>query len=244
MKNNQISNDLKSYFESNFRLFIEKHYPEGSSLLNNAISYALRGEGKRVRPLLTLLVNYALGGNKESALPAAFAVEMMHTYSLVHDDMPILDNDDLRRGRKTVHVVFDQPTALLAGNSILTDLFSVISKPTGSLSSEQKNLMIAELVEASGSKGMANGQILDLYWAQKQGYTKTDLDEIHLNKTGKLLGCSCALGALSVSSDFKTKESFQRFGELIGLSFQIIDDLLDVSTETGKSAGKDENRAS
>lgn len=244
MKNDQVLNDFKNFFDQKFQAFIEESYPEGSGVLNDAINYALRGNGKRVRPLLVFLVNHALGGKKEEALAPAIAVEMVHTYSLVHDDMPILDDDDLRRGRKTTHVVFDEPTALLVGNSILTDAFSLVSgdRFPSTLNSEQKNLMILDLAKSSGSSGMVLGQMLDLYWTQKLGFAKEDLDKIHLNKTGKLLGCSCALGALSFNVDSSTKDIMKNFGEILGLSFQIIDDILDLSTETGKSLGKDQEQ--
>lgn len=242
MLQEKIISDLKVYFEENFASFIDKNYPKGS-VLNDGIRYALEGKGKRVRPLLVLLVNHALGGKKQEALSAAIALEMMHTYSLVHDDMPVLDDDDLRRGRKTVHVVFDEPTALLVGNSLLTDAFRVLTEGgfgiKNYLSDEQKVRMVQELSQASGSQGMVLGQALDVYWTKKNDFTNEDLDKIHLNKTGKLLGGACALGALSYTSNLDLVSKLRRSGELLGLSFQIIDDLLDESHETGKSLGKD-----
>ena len=168
---------------------------------------------------------------------------MVHTYSLVHDDMPVLDDDSLRRGRKTVHVVYDEPTALLAGNALLTDSFSVLTDSGNLLSETQRSKMVLELSKASGSHGMLEGQMLDMYWTAKADYTKLDLDRIHLNKTGKLLGATCALGALSAES-FSEEEvkTFQKIGELVGHSFQIIDDLLDESESSGKSSGKDKEQ--
>ena len=228
-----------SFFEERFTKHLQTHYSLGSHL-DGPIHYALNGKGKRVRPLLAFLVNDCLGGDKEAALFPAMAVEMIHTYSLVHDDMPILDDDAYRRGRKTVHVVYDEETALLTGNAILTDSFSLLSSENSFLSQDQKIKMISELSLAAGSKGMLIGQMLDLFWTKKQGFTELDLNTIHLNKTGKLLGTSCALGALSSNNaSVTTVQNFKKIGELIGLSFQIIDDLLDESSLTGKSSGKD-----
>ena len=233
--------NLKHYFESKLREFAEKEYPK-SSRLSEAISYALCGQGKRVRPLLVLMMCEALGSTKEQAIEAAIALEMIHNYSLVHDDMPLLDNDSLRRGRKTVHVVYDEQTALLVGNSLLTDAFFLLTK-SKNLSSLQKEQMIQELSLASGSKGMLLGQSLDLYWTSRNDYTKEDLDHIHLKKTGALLGCACALGSIAAGiADKSFLDSCKKLGELIGKSFQIMDDLLDESDKTGKSSGKDKEQ--
>lgn len=228
-----------NYFEKEFLSFIRQNYG-GASRLHEAATYALSGKGKRVRPLLVFFVNQALGGKQEQALAPAIALEMIHTYSLVHDDMPVMDDDDYRRGRKTVHVVFDEATALLTGNALLTDAFMLLSSDNENLNAKQRCLMISSLASCVGSSGMLHGQMLDVFWTKKQDYTEKNLEEIHLNKTGKLLGAACALGALSVpSTSRKIVETYRRVGELIGLSFQIIDDLLDTSSQTGKTAGKD-----
>ncbi len=233
--------NLQQYFESKLTEFQEREYPKNSRL-SEAISYALCGQGKRVRPLLVLMMCEALGGKKEQAIEAAIALEMIHTYSLVHDDMPLLDNDSLRRGRKTVHVVYDEQTALLVGNSLLTDAFFLLTK-SENLSSLQKEKMVGELSLASGSKGMLLGQSLDLYWTARNNYTKEDLDRIHLKKTGALLGCACALGAIAAGVlDQSFLGSCKKLGELVGQSFQITDDLLDESDKTGKSSGKDKKQ--
>jgi len=233
--------NLRKYFESKLREFTEKEYPKNSKL-SEAICYALCGQGKRVRPLLVLLMCEALGGKREQAIEAAIALEMIHTYSLVHDDMPLLDNDSLRRGRKTVHIVYDEQTALLVGNSLLTDAFLLLVQ-ADNLSSLQKEKMVKELSLASGSKGMLLGQSLDLYWTARNDYTKEDLDHIHLKKTGALLGCSCVLGSIAAGVlDPIFLESCKKLGELVGQSFQIMDDLLDESQQTGKSSGKDKEQ--
>lgn len=231
--------DALAFFDKHLGEFISERYPQDTAL-NQAIAYALGGGGKRVRPICTILSCEALGGSREQSLSGALAVEMVHAYSLIHDDLPCIDNDALRRGRPTVHIAFGEATALLAGDALLTDSFHVLAESSGSPTADQAKLrQTAELSRAAGSKGMVMGQCLDLYWTDRTGASKDILDMIHLKKTGALLGAACALGAIAGGANMQTQQIFRKFGENIGLAFQILDDLLDDSEGIGKSQGKD-----
>ncbi len=232
--------ELKSQFDHFFQSTIENHYNLGGSL-HPAIQYALQAGGKRVRPLLCMLVTEALKGSVGKALWPALALEMVHTYSLVHDDLPCMDNDDFRRGKPTTHKIYGDATALLVGDALLTDAFQFLVHPDSGLSPEQCLGMVGELSRASGAsqKGMVWGQSQDLYWTGRSGGNINDLNGIHLSKTGALLGASAALGAYCATLDRSVIAGFRQFGMNIGLAFQIIDDLLDESALTGKSQGKD-----
>ena len=221
---------------------VQEHY-QGEDLVSQATRYSLLAGGKRVRPLLCLLTNEALGGKVQQAIAAALAVEFIHTYSLVHDDLPSMDNDDLRRGKPTTHKVYGEAQALLAGDALLTDAFGLIA---GSEAESLDNAvatvaMVRELAAASGSQGMVLGQSLDLYWTARTGAERQHLDQIHMRKTGRLLGCSAALGAIAAGASPAVVQRFRSFGEGLGLAFQIMDDLLDESATTGKSVGKDKD---
>lgn len=214
---------------------IEDLYPSDSDL-HGAAKYALMAGGKRVRPILALLVHRCCGGQLQNVWPAALALEMIHTYSLVHDDLPCMDNDDFRRGKPTAHKVYSEAIALLAGDALLTDAFKVL----GEVKADTEAVLEAmiSLSKACGGQGMVYGQDQDMYWTGKQGYGQEHLYDIHKNKTGKLIAASCCLGSL-LSPHKEFTENFNLFGEKLGLAFQIIDDLLDESTATGKSVGKD-----
>jgi geranylgeranyl pyrophosphate synthase len=219
---------------------VARRYP-GTDGLAVGCRYALEGGGKRVRPLVCLLAAHAAGGQVEAALPAAIALEMVHTYSLVHDDLPCMDDDALRRGRATVHKVYGEATALLVGDALLTDAFHALGDAQ-ELSAGARIALVQELAAAAGGRGMVRGQALDLHWTARSGATAGDLDEVHALKTGRLLGASAAMGALAAGADMATANAFRRFGELVGLAFQIRDDLLDESGGTGKSQGKDRDQ--
>lgn len=205
-----------------------------------ALQYPL-GPGKWVRPFLVYYASKAVGGRGDEALAPALAVELVHTYSLIHDDLPSMDNDEWRRGRATMHVAFDEATAILVGDGLLTDAFDLLADPPAELyqaPAEARLLMIRQLARASGSRGMVRGQFLDLFWEQQKDKNEAPLPEIHIHKTGRLMGAACALGSLAVGC-YEQVETLQRFGEGIGLVFQMVDDCLDELPNTGKSQGKD-----
>ncbi len=209
--------------------------------LADAARYALMAGGKRLRPALVLLCSEACGGKEDTAMPTACAIEMIHTYSLVHDDLPAMDDDDLRRGKATVHKQFDEATAILAGDTLLTGAFEVIAR-NSSLPPERKAAIIALIARAAGARGMAGGQQMDLDAENNATLSLDDLVTLHKSKTGALIAASCAAGAMAAGAPLATVEKLSAFGLTLGLAFQVTDDILDVtaSSETlGKSAGKD-----
>jgi geranylgeranyl diphosphate synthase type II len=210
--------------------------------LHEAMRYAVFGGGKRVRPVLARAACRAAGGDAEEIVEAACALEMVHTYSLIHDDLPALDDDTLRRGRATVHVAFDEALAILAGDALLTGAFEVLARfPEGEAFAARRARACRLVAEAIGSRGMVGGQVedLDATGAAPDGER---LERIHGAKTGALLGAAVELGALLAgAADAKIAE-FARFGRRLGLLFQIADDILDVTgsaASLGKSPGKD-----
>lgn len=209
--------------------------------LAEAIRYALLGPGKRVRPVLLLWSAELCGGaaSAEAAMPAAVAIEMLHTYSLVHDDLPAMDDDDLRRGRATCHVAYDEATAILVGDALLTRAFEVIGR--SGLPADRVVRLIAALGQAAGAGGMIGGQAEDLAHEHAGGDLAT-VDYIHEHKTAALLAVACRMGAIAAGGDAIAEQSFATFGRAVGLAFQIADDLLDEvgqTDELGKQAGKD-----
>ncbi len=211
-----------------------------SSRLHEACRYALAGQGKRIRPLLLLSAAEACGADWRKALIPALSVEFVHTYSLVHDDLPCMDDDDLRRGRPTTHKVFDEATALLAGDALLTDGISLLLQ-TADLDAKAILALVQTLTRAAGGQGMVYGQDLDMHWTGRDGYSAQDLDAIHNHKTGALIAAACEMGGITASASADQLDALKKFGHIIGLTFQIIDDLLDDSTQTGKSQGKDQH---
>jgi geranylgeranyl pyrophosphate synthase len=234
------------------------------ALIVDAMHYALMGGGKRLRPCLALAVADAAGARAHIdtttaltlALPAACALEMVHTYSLVHDDLPAMDDDALRRGRATSHVVFGDGLAILAGDGLLTEAFAVIAEspsralPPGAIEppSARRLRAVAVLASAAGAAGMVGGQAIDLAGAGRvtgrslPPFDAAALEDMHRRKTGALIRASAALGAIAVGADEATLTAVDHYARELGLAFQIVDDLLDVegSPETlGKTAGKD-----
>jgi len=206
--------------------------------LHSAIRWSVFAGGKRLRPALLIATGKMFGADEQKMLNTAAAVEMIHTYSLIHDDLPAMDNDSLRRGRATCHVKFDEATAILAGDCLQVLAFSAIAKDKN-LRDEIKVAVIAELAEAATK--MARGQQLDLE-AEKKRISFAELEEIHKNKTGVMICFSVRAGAMIAEVKSDVLEKLTRYASLLGLLFQITDDLLDVtqSTETlGKTAGKD-----
>ncbi|OYV99746.1 MAG: hypothetical protein B7Z61_14105, partial [Acidobacteria bacterium 37-71-11] len=210
--------------------------------LHEAMRYAVFGGGKRVRPVLARAACRAAGGDPEVALEAASALEMVHTYSLIHDDLPALDDDTLRRGRATVHVAFDEALALLAGDALLTEAFAVLGRfPAGDGFAGRRAEACRMVAEAIGSRGMVGGQVEDLE-ATGGAPDGARLERIHGAKTGALIGAAVELGALLAGADDARRQTFAGFGRRLGLLFQIADDILDVTgtaASLGKSPGKD-----
>ncbi len=217
--------------------------PPGSTRparLHEAMRYALLGGGKRLRPVLTLAVADQLGA-KPDALPAAIALECIHTYSLVHDDLPCMDNDDLRRGRPTTHKQFDEATALLAGDALLTLAFQLVTRHYATTPALAAALT-RELADAAGSERLIGGQMEDLLAEKKADATADELEFIHLNKTAAMLTASLVAGGLCAGATEGQLAALRLAGRHLGLAFQIVDDVLDATADTktlGKTAGKD-----
>jgi geranylgeranyl diphosphate synthase type II len=208
--------------------------------IHRAMRYSLLAGGKRLRPLLCCAASEACGGTIRAALPAACAVEMVHTYSLIHDDLPCMDDDNLRRGKPTSHVVFGEGTAVLAGDALLTEAFALLAtaKPRARYTATD---LITELARAAGSRGLIAGQVADLE-AEGRKPTEPALYFIHAAKTGMLVRASLKLGAMCAGATKAQVASLDRFGFALGLAFQIQDDILDTTQSAkklGKSAGKD-----
>ena len=209
--------------------------------LHEAMRYAAQGGGKRIRPLLVYAAGQ-LGDSKDNAevLDAAtVAIECIHAYSLVHDDLPCMDNDDLRRGRPTVHKAFDEATALLVGDALQTRAFEILANANGDASNRLR--MISALAAASGSRGMAGGQAIDLESVGKK-LDLAGLQQMHAMKTGALLACAVELGGIAVNLNANQLAQLQKYSIALGLAFQIVDDVLDATADSqtlGKTAGKD-----
>ena len=210
--------------------------------LHAAMRYAVLGGGKRVRPLLVYAAGEVTAADAEALDRAALAVEYVHAYSLVHDDLPCMDNDVLRRGKPTVHVAFDEATAMLAGDALQAEAFAVIAD--GALPASQTASLMRELAHAAGTQGMCGGQAIDLSVVGRQ-ITPAELERMHRMKTGALLKAAVLMGALSGQSALLTectREALTHYGDAMGLAFQVVDDILDVEGSTadlGKTAGKD-----
>ena len=209
------------------------------SRLHEAMRYAAQGGGKRIRPLLVYAAS-ALGDAKpEAADAAATAIECIHAYSLVHDDLPCMDDDDLRRGRPTVHKAFDEATALLVGDALQTRAFEILANTN--CASDLKLRMISALAAASGSRGMAGGQAIDLDSVGKK-LDLAGLKQMHAMKTGALLTCAVAMGGIAAHLDPTQMQCLEKYSQALGLAFQIVDDVLDATSDSqtlGKTAGKD-----
>ncbi len=213
---------------------------ENPSTIHRAMRYSVFAGGKRVRPLLAIAASDVIAPDAPGVEIAACSLELIHTYSLIHDDLPALDNDDLRRGRPTCHKVFGDAMAILAGDALLTLAFEVLSKVDAS--ADRRIELVRELSTASGTVGgMIGGQVNDIEGEQRIP-TAALLDSIHRAKTGALLRASVRIGAIYAGASEAQLESLTQFGEHIGLAFQIVDDVLDVeqsSEALGKTAGKD-----
>jgi geranylgeranyl diphosphate synthase type II len=238
--------NLKTYLTSRQKKIdcaLDRYLPKENTrpaTIHKAMRYSLFAGGKRLRPILCLAAAEACGGKIEHALPLACAMECIHTYSLVHDDLPSMDNDDFRRGRATCHEVFGDGIAVLAGDALLTIAFEVVScaRPTRRY---DMPTLLREVAVAAGSRKLIAGQVADLE-AEGKRTTRAELRYIHENKTSAILATSVRLGAMSANAEPKQLSAITRFGRALGLAFQVIDDILDVTQTTeklGKSAGKD-----
>jgi geranylgeranyl diphosphate synthase type II len=214
---------------------------ERPATIHAAMRYSVFAGGKRLRPVLCLAAAEACGGEIPNALAAACAVELMHTYSLVHDDLPAMDDDDLRRGRPTCHKVYGEGMAVLCGDALLTESFAVLARTTPTKRYGTRDY-IAELADTGGSRKLIGGQVMDLE-GEGQKLTKRDLVRIHEAKTAALLTTSLRLGAMTANATPAKLQALTLFGHALGLAFQVIDDILDVTQSTemlGKTAGKDQ----
>ena len=238
--------NLKAYLRSRQKEIdraLDRYLPKPKTkptTLHRAMRYSLFAGGKRLRPILCLAAAEACGGKISNALPLACALECIHTYSLVHDDLPSMDNDDFRRGRLTCHKVFGDGIAILAGDALLTIAFEIVSsaKPTPRY---DMSLFLREIAVAAGSQKLIAGQVADLE-AEGRNAKRDQLRYIHENKTAAILTTSLRLGAMSANADPKKLRAVTQFGRGLGLAFQVIDDILDVTQTSeilGKSAGKD-----
>nr|WP_319487971.1 farnesyl diphosphate synthase [uncultured Caproiciproducens sp.] len=225
---------------------LAEYLPEEDFLqadLINAMRYSLLGGGKRIRPILVLEFCRICGGDEKTALPFACAVEMIHTYSLIHDDLPCMDDDDMRRGRPSNHKVFGEDTALLAGDALLTMAFeTMLSDEAVSLAGTQRVAKAAGLLaRAAGAYGMVGGQVIDLM-SEGRSITLETLKQMDECKTGALILASAQMGCVLAGADDRQLEAVENYARAIGLAFQIVDDILDVTSDTqtlGKPVGSD-----
>ena len=238
MVNDMTANEYKNLVDSKLSEFFN---PSGMSYdgLLESMHYSLTAGGKRIRPTLVLEFCRISGGDVEKALPVACAIEMLHTYSLIHDDLPCMDNDDLRRGKPTNHVVYGECTATLAGDALQAEAFGTIAR--SELPAENKSACVEILADAVGSDGMCAGQYLDMVGESKR-LTEEELDDINSRKTGALLIAACRMGVAAAGGSGEMLEAAAHYGACVGAAFQIRDDILDVistSEELGKPIGSD-----
>lgn len=243
--------ELKSYIAQQNKLvneYLESIYQKADDSLRivQAMKYSLMAGGKRLRPILCLAAAEAVGGEAVDVLPAAGALEMIHSYSLIHDDLPAMDNDELRRGKPTCHVAFDEATAILAGDALLTLAFEILSSVQISEATDSaKWLSVIRLISrASGYHGMIQGQMLDIS-SEGQQLSRCELESLHLLKTGALIEASLLSGAVLGGGNYQQIEVIERYAQNIGLAFQVADDILNVEGDPelmGKAVGTDQLR--
>ncbi|MDM5331092.1 polyprenyl synthetase family protein [Neobacillus sp. CF12] len=235
-----FTQEHKQLLELELRTLVEKL--NAPPIIKEAMHYSLEAGGKRIRPLLVFATLAAFEKDPKMGLLAASAIEMIHTYSLIHDDLPSMDNDDLRRGKPTNHKVFGDAIAILAGDALLTFSFEVIGQiPTEYASSEKKLQLVIEMAKAAGSEGMVGGQVADME-GEGKSLTIEELEYIHIHKTGRLLKFSVIAGALIGGADQDQLENLSSFAHHLGLAFQIRDDILDLEGNPevlGKPVGSD-----
>jgi geranylgeranyl diphosphate synthase type II len=246
-----VNFDLRTYLSNqadriNLALDGFIHRSDETDRLVHAMRYSLMAGGKRIRPILCLASAEAVGGDSAEAIPVACALEMIHTYSLIHDDLPAMDNDDLRRGKPTCHIAFDEATAILCGDALLTLAFQVFSElPAADTVSALKRLEIVHiLAHAAGYRGMIQGQMLDIA-SEGTRLTLSELTSLHALKTGALIEASVRCGTIIGGASNSQVDQLSRYAQHIGLAFQVSDDILNVEgdpTIVGKSVGTDQLR--
>ena len=242
---------LDRYLQQKRRLIdraLQRYVPLAASgdRLTEAIRYSLFSGGKRLRPILALAASEAVGGDSAPVLPFACAIEMIHTYSLIHDDLPAMDDDDLRRGRPTSHIVFGEALAILAGDALLTEAFHVMGQAalSGVVPQRRAVQVLTEVAAAAGVRGMVGGQAADLS-AEKRAPDLPLVEYIHVRKTGELIRASVRAGAIVAGARAAQLKRLTRYAEYLGLAFQIADDILDEEGSvkvTGKRGGRDRER--
>ena len=234
--------EYKAYIEQFLGDWYARFDGEPQKLLFDAMNYSLQAGGKRLRPVMAFEFCRMCGADWRNAAPLAAAVEMIHTYSLIHDDLPCMDNDDFRRGKPTNHKVYGEAMAVLAGDALLSDAFAVAS--TAPLQGRHMADAIGILSECAGSLGMVGGQVLDIL-SENRALTEQEVLDIQSRKTGALIRAACALGALAGGATEEQFDAACRFAAALGLAFQIRDDMLDVigtQEEMGKGVGTDETK--
>lgn len=245
-----MSFDLQQYLRERARLVddaLERYLPREETrpqVLHRAMRYSTLSGGKRLRPVLVIAGAEAVGGKAETVLPTACGIEMIHTFSLIHDDLPAIDNDALRRGRPTCHVQFGEAVAILAGDALFATAFELIARNVETAPAERVVRVLHVIAEASGTRGMVGGQMVDIESEGKQVDAET-LEYIHRHKTAALIRASVVSGAILAGAEQWQVDILSRYGELTGLAFQIADDLLNVTGDprkTGKAVGTDAER--
>lgn len=232
--------EYKAYIENYLRKYIESFGEEPQKILYDSMGYSLLAGGKRLRPIFAFDFCRMCGADWRDAAPFAAAVEMIHTYSLIHDDLPSMDNDDFRRGRPTNHKVYGEAMAILAGDALLTDAFAMCTRVKG----KDIGLAVGVLSECAGSLGMVGGQVLDIL-AETRELTEDEVIAIQSRKTGALINAGCVLGVIAAGGSEEQIAAASRFAACLGLAFQIRDDMLDVigtQEEMGKGVGTDANK--
>ena len=237
-----MMHEYKTYIEQFLKDWYSRFENEPQKLLFKAMNYSLQAGGKRLRPVMAFEFCRMCGADWRNAAPLAAAVEMIHTYSLIHDDLPCMDNDDFRRGKPTNHKVYGEAMAVLAGDALLTDAFCVAS--TAKLQGAAMANAIGILSECAGSLGMVGGQVLDIL-SENRELTEQEVLDIQSRKTGALIRAACALGALAGGANEQQFDAACRFAAALGLAFQIRDDMLDLigtQEEMGKGVGTDKTK--
>ncbi|HEU5196926.1 MAG TPA: farnesyl diphosphate synthase [Methylomirabilota bacterium] len=242
--------DLKAYLENRRAMVdaaLDRVLPPETATparIHEAMRYSVLAPGKRLRPILVIAGAEAAGGRAEAVLDTACALELIHAYSLIHDDLPAMDDDDYRRGRLTNHKVFGEAMAILAGDALLTLAFRLIAHNAGRIAPAAVGEVVAEVADAAGTNGMVGGQVVDIE-SEGKIISAEMLDYIHLHKTAALIRVALRVGAMLAGGRAETVDAISRAGGALGLAFQIVDDILDVEgnlAELGKTAGSDERK--